>query len=42
MCNQKGKKLERGDFEKTNIERIRDVQSVYKFRNASKLEKQKK
>lgn len=42
MCNQKGKKLDRGDFEKTNIERIRDVQSVYKFRNASKLEKQKK
>lgn len=39
MCNQKGKKLERGDFEKTNIERIRDVQSIYKFRNASKLEK---
>lgn len=42
MCNQKGKKLERGDFEKTNIERIRDVQSIYKFRNASKLDKQKK
>lgn len=34
MCNQKGKKLDRGDFEKTNIERIRDVQAVYKFRNA--------
>lgn len=37
MCNQKGKKNERVDVEKTNIERIREVQSVYKFRNASKL-----
>lgn len=41
MCNQKGKKLERGDSEKTNIERIRDVQSIYKFRNASTLKKNK-
>lgn len=42
MCNQKGKKQERTDFEKTNIDRIRDIQSVYKFRNASKFGNQKK
>ena len=42
MCNQKGKKLEQIDVEKTNIERIRDVQSVYRFRNASKFETQEK
>ncbi len=36
MCNQKGRKQERSDHEKTNIERIRDVQAVYKFRHASK------
>lgn len=35
MCNQKGKKQEKSDFEKTNIERIRDIQAVYKFKNAS-------
>lgn len=36
MCNQKGRKQERCDFERTNIERIRDVQSMYKFRSASR------
>lgn len=36
MCNQKGRKQERCDFERTNIERIRDVQSMYKFRRASR------
>lgn len=36
MCNQKGREQERCDFERTNIERIRDVQSMYKFRSASR------
>lgn len=36
MCNQKGRKQERCDFERTNIERIRDVQSMYRFRSASR------
>ena len=40
MCNQKGIKQERTDREKTNIERIREVQAVYKFRSASKTSKQ--
>ena len=40
MCNQKGLKQERTDREKTNIERIREVQAVYKFRSASKTSKQ--
>lgn len=40
MCNQKGIKQERTDHEKTNIERIREVQAVYKFRSASKTSKQ--
>lgn len=39
MCNQKGIKQERTDREKTNIERIREVQAVYKFRLASKTSK---
>ena len=40
MCNQKGIKQERTDRKKTNIERIREVQAVYKFRSASKTSKQ--
>lgn len=40
MCNQKGIKQGRTDREKTNIERIREVQAVYKFRSASKTSKQ--
>lgn len=37
MSNQKGKKDENGHTEKTSVERIRDLQAVYQFRNASKV-----
>lgn len=38
MSNQKGKEDRNGNKEKTSVERIRDLQEVYKFRNASKLD----
>ncbi|MCQ2250305.1 MAG: AAA family ATPase [Bacteroidales bacterium] len=38
MANQKGKKDENGHTEKTSVERIRDLQAVYKFRSASKTD----
>ncbi len=36
MSNQKGKVDKNGDKEKTSVERIRELQEIYKFRNASK------
>ena len=42
MCNQKGKKTNQDDSNMTNIERIRNVQEIYKFKNASKSKNQKK
>lgn len=39
MCNQKGGEDEKGNPIKTPIERIRDLQSVYKFKLATEEEK---
>lgn len=35
MCNQKGKQRDKGDYEKSPIEQIRELQERYKFQEAS-------
>ena len=42
MCNHKGKKTKLDDSNMSNIERIRTIQEVYKFKNASKSKNQEK
>lgn len=42
MCNHKGRKTKLDDSNMSNIERIRTIQEVYKFKNASKSKNQEK